>query len=144
MPRRQVSDDATGGAGTVAGQRADLDLAAWFGDGDLGVDADRIWHDLAANPDQGTVCYKPWDGRAVVEVLTEALRAELDLGDIDDLKDISGQEAAFALTYGASINDGWLNWEPGAGQKAELWQILSPARSRAFGTTEINRHIKRT
>jgi AAA domain/UvrD-like helicase C-terminal domain len=144
VPRRQVAGDATGGAGTVAGQRADLDLAAWFGDGDLGVDADRIWHELAANPDQGTVCYKPWDGRAVVEVLTEALKAELDLDDIDGLKDVSGQEAAFALTYGASVNDGWLNWEPGAGQKAELWQILSPTRSRAFGTTEINRHIKRT
>lgn len=28
--------------------------------------------------------------------------------------------------------------------KAERWQILSPTRSRAFGTTEINRHIKRT
>ena len=44
VPRRQVAGDATGSAGTVAGQRADLDLAAWFGDGDLGVDADRIWH----------------------------------------------------------------------------------------------------
>jgi ATP-dependent exoDNAse (exonuclease V) alpha subunit len=86
----------------------------------------------------------PWDGRAAVEVLTEALQAELDLNAIDGLKDISEEEAAFALTYGASINDGWLNWEPGAGQEAELWQILSPARSHAFGTTEINRHIKRT
>ncbi len=144
VPRRQVPGDATGAAGTVAGQRADLDLAAWFGDGDFGVDADQIWHELAANPDQGTVRYEPWDGRAVIEVLANALAAELDLSDIDGLKDVSGQEAAFALTYGARINDGWLNWEPGAGQTAELWQILSPTRSRAFGTTELNRHIKRT
>jgi hypothetical protein len=144
VPRRQVPGDAAGAVGTVAGQRADLDLAAWFGDGDLSVDADQIWHELAVNPDQGTVRYEPWDGRAVVEMLTETLTAELDLDDIGGLNDVSGQEAAFALTYGASINDGWLNWELGAGQKAELWQILSPTRSRAFGTTEINRHIKRT
>jgi hypothetical protein len=141
VPRRQVAGEASG---TVAGQRADLDLAAWFADGDLGVDADRIWHELAANPDQETVRYKPWDGRAVVDVLTEALAAELDLDDVDGVNGVGGQEAAFALTYGATINDGWLNWELGAGQKAELWQILSPTRSRAFGTTEINRHIKRT
>jgi hypothetical protein len=144
VPRRQVPGDATGAAGTIAGRRADLDLAAWFGDGDLGIDADQIWHELAANPDQGTVGYKPWDGRAVIEVLTDALAAELDLDEVGGVKGIGRQEAAFALTYGASINDGWLNWEPGAGQKAELWQILSPTRSRAFGTTEINRYIKRT
>jgi hypothetical protein len=144
VPRRQLPGEAKSAAGTVAGQRADLDLAAWFGEGDLGVDADQIWHELAANPDQGTVRYQPWDGRAVVEVLTEALKVELDLDSIDDLRDVGAQEAAFALTYGASINDGWLNWELGAGQKAELWQILSPTRSRASGTTEINRRIKRT
>ncbi len=144
VPRRQLPGDATGTTGTVAGQRADLDLAAWFGDGDLGVDADQIWHQLAANPDQGTVRYKPWDGRAVIEVLTEALAAELDLDDVHGVKGVGGQEAAFALTYGACVKDGWLNWEPGAGQRAELWQILSPTRSRAFGATEINRHIKRT
>jgi hypothetical protein len=143
VPRRQLPGDASGAAETVAGQRADLDLASWFADGDLSVDADQIWHELAANPDQGTVRYQPWNGRAVIDVLTEALAAELDLSDIDGLNDVSGQEASFALTYGASINDGWLNWEPGAGPQAELWQILSPARSRAFGTTEINRHIKR-
>jgi hypothetical protein len=144
VPRRQVSTSAAGVAGAVAGRRADLDLAAWFGDGDLGIDADRIWQELAAKPDQETVRYEQWDKRALVDVLTDALAAELDLQDIDGLKGVDGGEAAFALTYGASINDGWLNWELGAGEKAELWQILSPTRSRAFGTTEINRHIKRT
>ena len=52
-------------------------------------------------------------------MLTDVLAAELDLSDIDGLKDVSGQEAAFAFTYGATINDGWLNWDLGAGRKAQ-------------------------
>ena len=36
------------------------------------------------------------------------------------------------------------NWQVGAGLHAEDWQILSPTRSRAFGTGELNRHIKHT
>jgi hypothetical protein len=144
VPRRQVAQRASSDQVTVAGRRADLELAAWFGDGDLGVDADQIWQELATEPDQETVRYESWGGRSIGQVLTDALTAELGLTDVNNLKGVSAQEAAFALTYGGSINDGWLNWEVGAGQRAERWQILSPTRSRAFGTTEINRHIKRT
>lgn len=144
VPRRQVAQKASGGQKTVAGRRADLELAAWFADGDLGVDADQIWHELTIKPDQETLRYESWGRRPIGQVLAEALTAELGLVDIDDVKGVGGQEAAFALTYGGSINDGWLNWELGAGEQAERWQILSPTRSRAFGTTEINRHIKRT
>lgn len=144
VPRRQVTQIASGEQKTVAGRRADLELAAWFGDGDLGVDADEIWHALATEPDQETVRYESWGARHIGQVLAEALTAELGLVDVNDVKAVAPHEAAFALTYGGSINDGWLNWEPGAGPQAEQWQILSPTRSRAFGTTEINRHIKRT
>ena len=144
VPRRQVAQGAVHGQDTAAGGRADLDLAAWFGDGDLGVDPDQIWHQLATDPDQVTVRYEPWGERPVGEVLTDALTAELGLADVDGVSGVSAQEAAFALTYGGTVNDGWLNWELGAGKSAEHWQILSPTRSRAFGTTEINRHIKRT
>jgi hypothetical protein len=142
VPRRQLRNGVTGATGTVPGRRADLDLAAWFGDGDLGADPDQIWHDLAVNPDQETVRYQAWDGRPVADVVTEALAAELHLVDVDGVNGVPAKEAAFALTYGGTINDGWLNWEPGAGGKAERWQILSPTRSRSFGSTEINRHIK--
>ncbi|MGI8700375.1 MAG: AAA family ATPase [Nocardioidaceae bacterium] len=144
VPRRQVVHKTSGDPETVAGRRADLELAAWFAEGDLGVDADQIWHQLAAEPDQETVRYESWADRPLLQVLTEALAAELPLADVDNVKGIGAQEAAFARTYGGSINEGWLNWELGAGEQAERWQILSPTRSRAFGSTEINRHIKRT
>lgn len=144
VPRRQVTQAASNEQMTVPGRRADLELAAWFGDGDLGLEADRIWHELATEPDQKTVRYESWNGRSIGQVLTEVLVSELGLGAVDSVRGVGPGEAAFALTYGGTINDGWLNWELGAGERVERWQILSPTRSRAFGTTEINRHMKRT
>jgi hypothetical protein len=56
---------------------------------------------------------------------------------------------AFKPSYGGTLSeDGkYLNWrtgKDGAGDRCERCQILSPYRSRALGTVEINRHIKRT
>lgn len=146
QPKRSPTTGVVTGAptATIPGRRADLELAAWFGDGDLGVDADLIWNELAQLPDQGTVRYENWNGRTPAQVLEDALAAELKLADVEGVRGVPGHEAAFALTYGATRNGEWLNWEPGAGEKAEAWQILSPTRFRAFGSTEINRHIKRT
>ncbi|WP_413250220.1 AAA family ATPase [Sinomonas flava] len=145
VPRRQVTQKGPGESTSVAGRRADLELAAWFGDGDLSVDADQIWHELATDPDQATVRYERWGDRSLAQVLIETLTEELRLAGIDKVNGgVGAMEAAFALTYGGSISEGWLNWELGAGQRAETWQILSPTRSRPFGSTEINRHIKRT
>ncbi|MEX5300611.1 AAA family ATPase [Kocuria sabuli] len=141
VPRRQQDSDEQI---TVADRRADLELAAWFGDGDLGLEADQIWHNLATNPDQETIRYVPWGNRPIEQVLTDELTAELDLADVEGVRGVKSREAAFALTYGGTLNDGWLNWDLGAGKNSENWQILSPTRSRMSGTTEINRHIKRT
>ncbi|MCX2949755.1 AAA family ATPase [Lentzea sp. NEAU-D7] len=131
VPRRQLPD---GGIGT----RHDLELAAWFGDGVRGAADDDIWTVLAADPNQATVRYESWGDRSAVQALTDVMQEELALdGHLDQVR-------AFACTYGGTINGEYLNWEPGAGSAAENWQILSPTRSRAFGTVELNRHIKRT
>lgn len=131
VPRRQLADG-------THGIRHDLELAAWFGDNTRGAGDEAIWADLAASPDLPSVRYVPWGNRTAVEALTDELEHNLALdGDPDPAR-------AFALTYGGVINDGYLNWQVGAGEHAEDWQILSPTRSRAFGTVELNRHIKRT
>lgn len=131
VPRRQLADGSHG-------ERHDLELAAWFGDNTRGAADEAIWAELAANPDLPTVRYVPWSDRTAVEVLTDELEHNLNLdGDPDPIR-------AFALTYGGVINGPYLNWQVGAGKDAERWQILSPTRSRAFGTVELNRHIKRT
>lgn len=131
VPRRQLPD------GTL-GSRKDLELASWFGHATRGAGDDSIWSELADNPDWGTVRYEPWGGRSVVEALTQTLGEELDLTSHEK------QAWSFAMTYGGVFNDPYLNWNRGAGERAEDWQILSPTRSRAFGTVELNRHIKRT
>ena len=131
VPRRQLADGSHG-------IRHDLELAAWFGDNTRGAGDEAIWAELAAGPDLPTVRYVPWGDRTAVEALTDELKHNLVLdGDPDPAR-------AFALTYGGVINGVYLNWQVGAGEHAEDWQILSPTRSRAFGTVELNRHIKRT
>ncbi|BBX27436.1 ATP-dependent DNA helicase [Mycolicibacterium alvei] len=131
VTRRQLPE---GGHGT----RHDLELAAWFGGGTRGAGDEAIWSELAEEPNRPTVRYLQWGDRSVAEALLEALSDELPL-DVHEKPDW-----AFALTYGATLNEPYLNWEAGAGRHAEDWQILSPTRSRAFGTGELNRHIKRT
>lgn len=131
VTRRQLPN---GGHGT----RHDLELAAWFGGGTRGAGDEAIWSQLAEEPNRPTVRYLQWGEVNVAEALLAALSDELPL-------DVHGKpDWAFALTYGATLKEPYLNWEPGAGRRAEDWQILSPTRSRAFGTVELNRHIKRT
>ena len=131
VPRRQLPDG-------THGIRHDLELATWFGDGTRGAGDEAIWTELADNPDRPTLRWVPWGEQTAVQALTDAMSEELPLDAHTD------PDWAFALTYGATINGKYLNWEPGAGEHAEDWQILSPTRSRAFGTVELNRHIKRT
>jgi hypothetical protein len=123
--------------------RDDLALAAWFGGGDLPAGSDDIWARLRAGEAAKTVEHVTWKGTSLVAALTDVLQRELPLDAEED------KERAFALTYGGSLSpDGkYLNWnrgKDGAGQRCEEWQVLSPTRSRLFGTVEINRHLKRT
>ncbi|MFE1596671.1 AAA family ATPase [Nocardia sp. NPDC058705] len=116
---------------------ADLALAKWFGGGELGPDDDLIWQQLTTDPEMGRIRYVEWGKRTPAEVLTDVMHEELDLTANPDV------EKAFALTYGGAWNDPYLNWDVGAGAAAEKWQILTPTRSRQFGSVELNRHIKR-
>jgi len=131
VPRRQLPDGSQG-------TRHDLELAACFGDGGRGAGDEAIWAELATTPNLPTVRYEPWGDRTAVEALTAALQEELAFDGHPD------PERAFALTYGATLNGEYVNWEQGAGAVSERWQILAPTRSRTFGTVELNRHIKRT
>ncbi|WP_280215102.1 ATP-dependent RecD-like DNA helicase [Nocardia cyriacigeorgica] len=131
IPRRQLADGRHG-------RRHDLELAAWFGDNTRGAADDDIWTELATAPDLPTLRYVQWGTRTAVETLTDELDRHLGLSDTAD------PARAFAQTYGGVVDGEYLNWNVGAGERAEDWQILTPTRSRAFGTVEINRHIKRT
>lgn len=123
--------------------RDDVLLAQWFGDGELGAGADSIWERLRAGTTSEHLEHRPWTGGDIVTSIDEALDGLVDWDAHPD------REIAFKLSYGGTLSgDGkYLNWQTGkggAGDQSERWQILSPYRSRAFGTVEINRHIKRT
>jgi hypothetical protein len=122
-------------------ERDDLALAQWFGSEDLPGAADSIWQKLRLGVDSGTLAYRNWGQGGIVATLIAAIEEELELGGAPDL------DKAFKLTYGGRLSpDGkWINWhtgEDGAGTHSEDWQILSPTRSRLFGTIELNRILK--
>ena len=123
------------------GERDDLALARWFGGEDLPGAADEIWQKLRLGTPSETLAYRKWMDEGVVPTLIQAIEAELGLENAADL------ERAFKLTYGAHLSDDgkWVNWstgDGGAGDRCEDWQVLSPTRSRVFGTVELNRMIK--
>lgn len=123
------------------GERDDLALARWFGGEDLPGAADEIWQKLRHGLASDTLEYRQWGEGGVVPTLMAAVEEELDLaGEAEP-------EKAFKLTYGGRLSpDGkWVNWPVGAGgagDHCEDWQVLSPTRSRVFGTVELNRLIK--
>ena len=124
-----------------AGERDDLALARWFGDGELPGTADAIWQKLRLGEQSDTLAYHHWGEGGVAAALLTAIEEEYELADTSD------PEREFKLTYGGrpSADGKWINWPTGtdgAGAHCEDWQILSPTRSRAFGTVEINRLIK--
>lgn len=131
IPRRQ----APTGSSSV---RWDLELAAYFADMDRSPSSEEVWERLRAGEDLQTVRYEQWAGRAPATALRDVLTAELNLP-----ADEQGAVAEFARSYGATVAHPWINWDLGAGRHAEDWQVLAPTRARAFGSTEINRSIKR-
>lgn len=126
-----------------ADERDDIALAHWFGGEDLPGAADAIWQKLRLGLESETLVYRQWTGAELVTALKRAIEDELGLSDGSD------HERAFKLTYGGRLSeDGkWVNWPigaDGAGARCEDWQVLSPTRSRAFGTIELNRLFKQT
>ncbi|MCM3885060.1 ATP-dependent RecD-like DNA helicase [Frankia sp. R82] len=130
--RRQKSED---------GERHDLALARWFGGEDLPGAADEIWHQIRLGTPSDTLAYRQWGDTGIAATLLAAIEDELGLIDA------TAPENDFKLTYGGRVSsDGkWIDWPRGphgAGDRCEEWQILSPTRSRVFGTTELNRLLK--
>lgn len=124
-------------------RRDDLALARWFGGEDLPGAADEIWQTLRLGVDTPTLAYRSWGKAGVIATLMAAIEEELELAGAADA------EREFKLTYGGQPSDDgrYINWPTGpegAGSRCEHWQVLSPTRSRVFGTVELNRLIKQT
>ena len=69
----------------------------------------------------------------ILEVLAEELQA-----------DPENLERAVELSLGGTESNDYVYFNPGAGKKAEDWQILSPHRNQSSGASEVNRYLKQT
>ncbi len=126
-----------------AGERDDLQLAAWFGGAATAPGEDQVFEILAGRRSSAHIRFVQWDTldeleRALPEVISGTLAFP------------PGQEEwqSFALSLGAQLDEkgsAWFNvaWNdrPGAGKQAEAWQILSPVREKPWGVDPINRMV---
>jgi hypothetical protein len=127
-----------------AGEREDLQLAAWFGGGVLSPGEDQVFEILAGQRSSQTVQFVRWDTPDELDdLLPKTLAAALGFE--------AGREEwqSFACSLGGSLDDrgsAWFNakWGdkyPGAGAAAERWQLLSPVRQKPWGVDTLNRSI---
>jgi len=128
-----------------AGDRDDLQLAAWFGGGSTGPGEDQVFEILAGARDSETIAFIPWETPDELDdLLPKVLSETLDFdSDLDEWK-------AFSCSLGGNLCDRgnvWFNssWgdKVGSGICAEAWQLLSPVRQKPWGVESLNRLIHR-
>lgn len=127
------------------GARRDVLLANAFSGYPQDAGADEIWHSLGADP-AAPIKLVRWDQPGELqEVLQEELVAELGLGRGDEEVmfeiSIGGVASEYNGRTNVFFNTAYKNW-PGAAEKAEDWQILSPFRHSLMGVLALNRAIQ--
>lgn len=126
----------------IGADRDDLALASWFADGPLAPIADEVWGRLCRSESSGTLRAVKYDRGSLHSALLAVLKEELPgCADVSE----EALPIAFAETYGGVASArGFTYFPPGDVKKVDEWQILSPVRGRAWGTTELNRMLKDT
>jgi len=122
--------------------RDDLLLAEWFSGEDPSPGADEVWERVIAGTDSATLRFVCWEEPDDLrDVLLDVLVRELGLTGRDDV-------VSFEQSLGGSLYEGHVyfhpgrNGEPGAAEKVEAWQILSPMRGQPYGVGALNRLIQ--
>ncbi|MFJ6438601.1 AAA family ATPase [Streptomyces sp. NPDC091416] len=118
--------------------RDDLQLARWYSGDKPSGDAEEVWERLRAKAPMPSLKAVSWNGRTPAQVLADVLQEEFGVTD----------ELSFTHSYGAGT---WTDTKgkdrpdfSRAPQSCDHWQALSPTRSQAHGTVELNRHLKQT
>lgn len=136
VPRRQIAESGE--------EREDLLLADFFSGKPLDAGADEIWSKAASNK-LNRLKLVSWDTPDELDkALINELVNELGLESDED-------EAGFCVSIGGTVweKDGNAYFNnrykgtPGAAEKAEEWQILSPLRDNQVGVDAINRLIQK-
>ena len=129
-----------------AGEREDLQLAAWFGGAAIAPGEDHIFEILTSHCNNEHIRFVQWETPDELEKALPMVIAET-LG----FNPSAEEWQAFAISLGAELDDNgsaWFNMGSNnfssAGERAEAWQILSPVRQKPWGVDTINRmmHIR--
>jgi hypothetical protein len=141
VPRRPTR--TAGVLSHAAECRADLMLAEWFSGRGPTAGSDEIWDSIRRGEVDDTLRIVRWnDHRDLRETLLSLLVEELGL---ESTGDVLGFECSIG---GSEYNGRAYFWrrhrdQPGAAERAEHWQILSPVKGQPYGVRELNRFIQR-
>lgn len=125
-----------------AGQRDDLQLAAWFGGTATAPGEDQVFEILSGARPSDTVRFINWETPDELEQQLPAALADALAFDPND-----EEWQAFAKSLGAQLDargSAWFNarWGEEKSERevdADRWQILSPVRQKPWGVDPINR-----
>jgi ATP-dependent exoDNAse (exonuclease V) alpha subunit len=117
-------------------ERADLQLAQWFGGQAIEPGEDTVFHTVIKAGDNKHVRFLEWDTPAAFEAaLWTVLAQELGLADPNDAR-------GFDLSLGSTDGETYRYFNFGeAVQAVEAWQLLSPVRANGHGVVVLNRLI---
>lgn len=120
-----------------AGEREDLQLAAWFGGGVLSPGEDQVFEILAGQRSSQTIEFARWDTPdELAALLPKTIAQALNF----DPKQAEWQ--AFACSLGGQQSGDYVYFNRNrSGQGAEAWQLLSPVRQKPWGVDTLNRAI---
>ncbi|WP_281183965.1 AAA family ATPase [Trichlorobacter lovleyi] len=125
--------------------REDVLLSQVFSGRPLDAGSDEIWHTVASGKSDYIKLVKWTRPEQLQQLLLEELKTELKLKSLDD-------EVTFECSLGGEYSeyDGGstvffntkYKGKPGASEKAENWQILSPVKPNQFGVFALNRALQ--
>jgi len=124
--------------------RDDLLLATWFTDEAPDPGADEIWARLALGETDGHVEIRRWQtDEQLKDALLEALVQHVPEIDHDE------DEQGFGVSLGGVGSEKGVFFNaaqparnrPGASERCENWQVLTPVRGKGHGVEELNRFL---
>lgn len=121
-----------------AGERHDLQLAAWFG-GSPGPGDDEVFEILAGARQSETLLSHQWETPDELEKILPQV-----LGNVLGFPEGEEEWKCFALSLGGQLfNDDIYFNHKHLGKGADSWQILSPVRQKLWGVESLNALIHR-
>lgn len=125
--------------------RTDVLLANAFSGRPLDAGADEVWHTVAAGESPFVKLVRWNQPEQLQKCLLDELVAELGLENLEDEIGFEQSIGGIASEYNGKTNVFFNNRyknRPGAAEKAEQWQILSPLRQSQTGVLALNRAIQ--